>query len=60
MKRFAILFVLTALWSIGLACSNRRDVPYRGPGPEHNYSRRTAKNGVLILTGKVRTVEERQ
>ena len=29
MKRFAILFVLTALWSIGLACSNRRDVPYK-------------------------------
>ena len=29
MKRFAILFVLTALWSIGLACSNRSDVSYK-------------------------------
>jgi osmotically-inducible protein OsmY len=29
MKRFAILFVLTALWSIGLACSNQNNVSYK-------------------------------
>jgi osmotically-inducible protein OsmY len=29
MKRFAILFVLTALWSIGLGCSNQNNVSYK-------------------------------